>query len=186
MTQATLKQLVYLVIVRPAMYPKLIHQIVGLRLAVGFLGEQEQSAWWPSSFLGRHAQTFLNPIFGSNTRMAQYNGVTEAACRVHDERIGVGRVFHLYRLPETIEQWISNAFQEGSLPEDVTRRFDSTEAADSILAGLAKGRAVATPGPVRLGGADMINSRDGVALLAATYRAAFQTGIKCYPYFTDR
>jgi hypothetical protein len=168
------------------MNPKLIHQIVGLRLAVGLLGEQEQSAWWPSSFLGRHAQTFLNPIFGNKTRMAQYNGVTEAACRVHDERIGVGRVFHLYRLPETIEQWISNAFQEGSLPEEVTRCFDSREAGESILAGLAKVPAVVKPGPVRLGGADMINSRDGVAHLAATYRAAFQTSIRCYPYFTDR
>ena len=91
------------------------HQIVGLRLAVGLLGEQEQSAWWPSSFLGRHAQAFLNPIFGIKTRMAQYHGVTEAACRIHDERIGVGRVFHLYRLPGTIEQRISDAFQEGSL-----------------------------------------------------------------------
>jgi hypothetical protein len=171
---------------RPTMNPELIYQIVGLRLAVGVLGEQEQSAWWRSSFLGRHAQTFLNPIFGSKTRMAQYNGVTEAACRVHDEKIGVGRVFHLFRLPETIEQRIFNAFQEGSLPGDVTRCFNSTEEAESILACLAKGQAVATPGPVRLGGADMINSRDGVALLAATYRAAFQTGIKCYPYFTDR
>ena len=94
--------------------------------------------------------------------------------------------FTFYRLPETIEQWIANAFQGGSLPEDVTRCFDSTEAAESILAGLAKGQAAVKPGPVRLGGADMINSPDGVALLAATYRAAFQTGIKCYPYFTDR
>src|SRR6202022_616251 len=89
--------------VRPQMNAKLIHNIVGLRLAVGLLGEQEQSGWWPSSFLGRHAPAFLRPIFGSKTRMAQYHGVTEAACRVHDERIGVGRVYHLYRLPETIE-----------------------------------------------------------------------------------
>jgi hypothetical protein len=168
------------------MNTKLIHQILALRLAVGLLGEQEQSAWWPSSFLGRHAQTFLTPIFGSKTRMAQYNGVTEAACRVHDERIGVGRVFHLYRLPETIEQWISNPFQEGSLPEDVMRCFNSPEAAESILAGLAKAPAAAKPGPVRLGGAEMINAPEGIALLAANYRLAFQTGIKCYPYFTDR
>jgi hypothetical protein len=170
----------------PPMNAKLIHQIVGVRLAVGLLGEQEQSAWWPSSFLGRHAQAFLNPIFGSKTRMAQYNGVTEAACRVHDERIGVGRVFHLYRLPETIEQRITDAFQEGSLPEEVTRCFESTEAAESVLTGLAKGPAVVKPGPVRLGGTDMINSPDGVALAAATYRAAFHAGIKCCPYFTDR
>jgi hypothetical protein len=161
-------------------------QIVALRLAVGLLGEQEQSTWWPSGFLGRHAQAFLNPIFASKTRMAQYHGVTEAACRIHDERIGVGRVFHLYRLPETIEQRISDAFQVGSLPEDVTRCFDSAEAAESVLAGLAKEPAAAKPGPVRLGGADMINSPEGVPLLAATYRAAFHAGIKCYPYFTDR
>jgi hypothetical protein len=162
------------------------HQIVGLRLAVGLLGEQEQLAWWPSGFLGRHAQAFLNPIFGSKTLVSQYHGVTEAACRVHDEKIGVGRVFHLYRLPETIEQRISDAFQEGSLPEDVTRCFESTDAAESVLAGLAKGSAEVRPGPVRIGGADLINSPDGGALLAATYRAAFHAGIKCYPYFTNR
>jgi hypothetical protein len=92
------------------MNAKLIHQIIGLRLAVGLLGEQEQSGWWPSRFLGRHAHAFLNPIFGGKTRMAQYHGVIEAACRIHDERIGVGRVFHLFRLPETIEQQMSNAF----------------------------------------------------------------------------
>ena len=80
------------------MNAKLIHKIAGLRLAVGFLGEQEQAAWWPSVFLGRHAHAFLNPIFGSKTRIAQYHGITEAACRVHDESIGVGRVFHLFRL----------------------------------------------------------------------------------------
>jgi hypothetical protein len=161
-------------------------QLLALRLAVGLLGEQGQSAWWSSNFLGRHAQAFLDPIFGSKTRMAQYHGVTEAACRVHDERIGVGRVFHLYRLPDAIEQRISDAFREGTLPEDVTRCLESTEAAESMLAALAKGLAAVKPGPVRLGGADVINSPDGVALLAATYRAAFQTGIKCYPYFTDR
>jgi hypothetical protein len=86
---------------------------------------------------------FLNPIFASKTRMAQYHGVTEAACRVHDERIGVGRVFHLYRLPETIEQRIPDAFQEESLPENVTRCFESSEAAESVLAGLAKEPAAA-------------------------------------------
>ena len=162
------------------------HQIVGLRLAVGLLGEREQSAWWPSGFLGRHAQAFLNPVFGSKTRMAQYRGVTEAACRIHDERIGVGRVFHLYRLPETIEQQMAAALQEGSLPEDVTGCFDSTEWAESVLVDLEKGPAAAKPGPVRLGSTDMINSPDGVALLAATYRVAFHSGVKCYPYLTDR
>jgi hypothetical protein len=163
-----------------------VAQIIGLRLAVGLLGEQEQRGWWPSMFLGRHAHAFLNPIFGSKTRMAQYHGVTEAACRVHDESIGVGRLFHLFRLPEPIEQLMSSAFQEGNVPEEITRCLDSTEAAKGMLARLAKGPAEVKPGPVRLGDAEMINSLIGVRIAAATYRAAFDAGIKCYPYFTDR
>jgi hypothetical protein len=162
------------------------HKIIGLRLAVGLLGEREQAGWWPSMFLGRHAPTFLSPIFGSKTKMAQYNGVTEAACRVHDESIGVGRVFHLFRLPESIEQLIFSAFQEGNVPAEVTCCFDSKEAAEGMLASLANGPAAARPGPIRLGDARMINSPDGVALVADTYHAAFDAGIRCYPYLTDR
>ena len=137
-------------------------------------------------FLGRHALTFLSPIFGSKTRMAQYHGVTEAACRVHDESIGVGRVFHLFRLPESIEQLIFSALQEGSVPEEVTDCCDSKEAAEGMLARLANGPAAVEPGPIGLGDTAMINSPGGVALVAATYRAAFPAGIRCYPYFTDR
>jgi hypothetical protein len=168
------------------MNAKLIHRTVGLRLAVGFLGEQEQAAWWPSMFLGRHAHAFLNPIFGGKTRIAQYHGVTEAACRVHDESIGVGRVFHLFRLPESIEQLISSAFQDESIPEEVTRCFDSREAAEGMLAGLTYGPVAARPGPIRLGDAGIINTLGGLAAVAATYRAGFEVGIKCYPYFADR
>jgi hypothetical protein len=184
--QKLLPQQLSVAIAWPPMNVNLIHQIVGLRLAVGFLGEQEQSAWWPSSFLGRNAPAFLNPIFGSNTRMAQYYGVTEAACRVHDERIGVGRVVHLFRLPESIEQRLSNAFQEGSLPKDVALCFESAEQALSFLTDLTKGPAEVKRGPVRLGGTEIINSPNGIGLVAATYQAAFNAGIRCYPYFTDR
>jgi hypothetical protein len=168
------------------MNEKLIHQIIGVRLAVGLLGEREQAGWWPSMFLGRHAHAFLSPIFGGKTRMAQYHGVTEAACRVHDESIGVGRVFHLFRLPESIEQLMFSAFQEGDVPEEVTRCFGSREAAESMLASLANGPTAVRPGPIRLGDAGIINTPGGMRLVAANYRAAFEAGIKCYPYFADR
>ena len=137
-------------------------------------------------FLGRHAHAFLSPIFGGKTRLAQSHGVTEAACRVHDESIGVGRVFHLFRLPESIEQLMSSAFQEGNVPEEVTRCFDSREAAEEMLASLANGPTAVTPGPARLGDTGIINTPGGMRLVAATYRAAFDADIKCYPYFSDR
>src|SRR6516162_928813 len=88
-----------------------IDQTIRLRIAIGYLGEQ--AAWWPSSFLGQHAFTFLSPVFGNRTTVAQYHGVVEAACRAHDEKIGIGRVFHLFRLPEAAERRISSYLQQG-------------------------------------------------------------------------
>ena len=78
-------------------------QIARLKLLVGFLGEQSQFNWWPSAFFA--------PVFNKNAFVAQYHGVQEAASRVHDEHIGIGRVYHLFRLPEHVEQALFNSLQ---------------------------------------------------------------------------
>ena len=162
-----------------------IQRIAELRLAVGFLGEQQQAACWKSSFLGRNASAFLGPVFGKNAAMAQYNGLTEAACRVHDERIGVGRVFHLFRLPEIIEQRIFEAFEQSVLTEAMIRRFGSTEAAEKALVSITERLTDPKEGPVNLGSIESIDSHDGLPTLAAYYLAAFRAGIQCFPYFND-
>ena len=69
-------------------------RIAALRLAVGLLGERDAAGWWTSAFLSPTSTSFLAPVFGGNTFQARYQGVLEAAKRVHDERIGVGHVFH--------------------------------------------------------------------------------------------
>ena len=45
-------------------------------------------------------------------RLAQYHGVSEAARRVHDEHLSVGS-FHLFRLPEEMEQDLHALLQAG-------------------------------------------------------------------------
>jgi hypothetical protein len=85
--------------------------LIRLRLAVGSLGEQVKPAWWQSSFLGPNAAPFLDPIFGPKRLGAQYRGVTEAARLVHDDRIGIGRVVHLFRLSELMEQLLTAEFR---------------------------------------------------------------------------
>ena len=162
-----------------------VRQTIRLRIAVGCLGELDSFPWWPSSFLGPHGAAFLGPIFGGRTIAAQYQGVVEAACRAHDEKIGVGRVFHLFRLPEAIERRISGRL-DNQFPDSLKECFASREAAERTMAGLAKGRGHAKPGPFRLGAAAALDGPDGVALMAATYTSAFRDGIKCYPYFSDR
>ena len=51
-----------------------------LRLAVGFLGEQEPR-WWASNFFGPGSEAFLSPIFPRTTPLARYHGVVLAAAK---------------------------------------------------------------------------------------------------------
>lgn len=76
----------------------LISLVMRLRVAVGYLGEKDQNGWWTSSFLSPTSKPFLSPVFPRTFALAQLHGVTAAAAAVHDDRIGVGDVFHLFRL----------------------------------------------------------------------------------------
>ncbi|NQV48955.1 MAG: BrxE family protein [Candidatus Marinimicrobia bacterium] len=93
----------------------LIELIVETRFLVGFLGEKEQANWWGSSFLSKSSSAFLTPVFPKTTPTAQYHGICQAAKRVHDEHIGLGRNYHLYRLPDSIERSLANAMNDQDL-----------------------------------------------------------------------
>jgi hypothetical protein len=86
-----------------------LREIARLRMIVGYLEEKGRHNWWPSEFFSATAPAFLNPVFGKTATLAQYHGVREAARRVHDEHIGVGREFHLFCLPEAIEKAVFEA-----------------------------------------------------------------------------
>jgi hypothetical protein len=114
-----------------------------LRLVVGLLGEQKEPKWWPSNFFGAGSNAFLAPLFPRTLLLAQYHGVVQSAARVHDEHIGVGRVYHLFRLPEDIEYGIHAALQNGR-PGSVPELLDLAVALDRlrrVAAGAAGGSA---------------------------------------------
>src|SRR5690606_39371014 len=109
-------------------------KLLQLRLAVGFLGERDQLAWWPTSFFAAASKPFLDPVFVKSALQAQYHGVVEAARRVHDERLSVGS-FHLFRRPEEMAQDLFAAVkQEGSGANKVgpTEQDEALEALRSI------------------------------------------------------
>jgi hypothetical protein len=113
----------------------LIEAILTMRFAVGLLGEKEQAGWWSSSLMSPTNNAFLLPVFGANIMQPRYQGIVEASKQVHDERIGVGRVFHLFRLPEETEQHPFDALSssEGKVAAHVL----SPEIARAALSGLA-------------------------------------------------
>ena len=169
----------------------LIRLLIALRFAVGYIGEKGQRGWWQSSFFTPGASMFLTPVFTKTPTLAQLTGVTAAAALAHDERIGVGRVYHLFRLPAAIEQEIFVA----------ARDLDSTPAASSGLNPLRPGRepddAVAylqahaetvpadAVGPTRIGDRRSLETPATWSAAAACYLHWLATKSPVYPYFSE-
>lgn len=163
-----------------------VADILALRFAVGYLGERGQNDWWPSGFLAATAQPFLRPVFGTAVLGAQYHGACEAARRVHDDRIGIGKVFHLFRLPDTVENDLFERLTASSEKPEFAGFFSSVDAAKAKLTEIGGDPAEISPGPRRVGETDAIEESASIAKLAACYLAAFNGEIRCFPYFSSR
>jgi hypothetical protein len=168
------------------MNASILAQIARLRLLVGFLGERSQCNWWPSAFFTPSSSAFLVPIFTKTVFMAQHHGVKEAASRVHDEHIGVGKVYHLFRLPESVEQTLLSHLRDPAFIDSVRVLLQDKERALEGLATLAKSHAAWQEGPVLVGAIDELLEGKKVGLLAQYYRSAFAGSIKVYPYYADK
>ncbi len=153
-----------------------------LRVLVGYLGEQSP-AWWGSHFFGQTAMAFLTPVFGRSVHQAQYQGVLEAARRVHDERIGVGRTLHLFHMPEHYEQGAASLIADREQGERLLAHTESTESALARLEALASSQQ-AKEGPMVVGelGEDL---GAALATMAGLYLDAFKQSIQTYPYLRE-
>jgi hypothetical protein len=168
-----------------SMIPMELQTIAELRAIVGYLGEKEQHGWWQSSFFTSGSDAFLSPIFGRTQILAQCNGVTQAATLVHDERIGVGYVYHLFRLPEDMEQGIHQVLHD----PDLGRRISSLTAnKQAALEGL-RIHSVASDcpgiGPIRVGDVAALRDPQAWRMVAGFYLFSFENGLQIFPYFTD-
>ena len=157
--------------------------ILRLRMAVGLLGEKCSPNWWPSLWFGTNASAFLSPIYGERTGAARYHGVVEAARHVHDNRIGVGRAFHLFRLPETMERRLHDAVAVHDAMS-TTDAIASKEDAEAVLQDIA-GEAVASAGPIRVGKLSDLDNGSWQKKVAACYLAAFESSQQTFPYFAE-
>ena len=158
--------------------------IAELRVLVGYLGEKGQDNWWTSDFLSTTAAAFLAPIFNRSLFLAQYQGATAAAAKVHDEAIRVGRIYHLFRLPIGLEQASADALSDAAFVGTIQARLVRRELALARLAELAGKPESPSPGPVSLG----LMSEDlkpELQLAAGFYCAAFTAGIHTFPFIRE-
>ena len=164
----------------------LVTTLVTLRFVVGYLGERAQFAWWQSAFLAPASGAFLTPLFARTQALARCTGVTQAATLVHDDRIGVGDVYHLFRLPEDMEQAIHRALQ--GREQDAARLALVADQATALahLQGLATATADGVVGPTWVGGTAALRDNKAWRRVAGHYAQAFAQRSEIFPYFADR
>lgn len=158
-----------------------LSRLLQIRLLVGFLGERAQFGWWPTSFHEVSSRLFLEPVFSRTSRLAQYHGVLEAARRLHDEHLSVGS-YHLFRLPEEVEQDLHNLVQRPEADEFALQEMRSKDAALGSLKELAGAVSVKSVGPTSIGNISDLASSNTVHAIAAAYLSAFSQDAKAYPY----
>lgn len=155
--------------------------ILQLRLLVGFLGERSQHGWWPTSFFGDYSLRSLEFVAPKTASLAQYHATVEAARRLHDEHLSVGS-YHLFRLPEEVEQDLHALVQSaqgaaviGELPKD-------KQAALASLAKMANAWVAAAEGPVSVGSISALSDPPTAKSMAGVYLKALTANVKAYPY----
>jgi hypothetical protein len=155
--------------------------ILELRTLVGLLGERQHYGWWQTNFFDNAASGFLQPVFSKTSHLAQYHGVLEAARRLHDEHLSVG-TYHLFRLPEEVEQDL-HAIVHGSSGEEIARQApQSKETALAALKPLAASSGTYNMGPTAIGSVKDLNSPNILRAIAAAYQSAFAQNINTFPY----
>lgn len=163
-----------------------LEHLAVLRAVVGFLGEKSQHHWWASAFFAPESDAFLSPVFPRTEMLARCHGATQAAALVHDVRIGVGRVFHLFRLPEDMELGIHEALHDKAVVERIEAAVANTEAATSFLRESASEEGTSGKGPVSVGASEDLRDSNSWGAVAEHYATAFGSGTMIFPFFTDK
>ena len=169
---------------RPSLQRRELTTLAELRITVGFLGECDSNPWWTSGFTTHSSGPFLTPVFPRSLTTARYQALCLAAQRVHDQHVGVGEVYHLFRLPDDLEQLLHDAVRD---PRDGEISLPgSHEEAIAALEILAASTPAKADGPVRIGRLDDVRARRTWIEAAGHYLNAFAIGHQVHPYLADR
>ena len=98
--------------------------------------------------------------------------IVSSAASVHDERIGIGDVFHLFRLPEDIEQNLHSVIENITIVP-FEKLVSNKEAALSFLIDYAGETCNESLGPINIGPLNSLRNISAWKKVAASYLAGF-------------
>lgn len=158
-----------------------------LRALVLALGECVKPAWWKTEFMNETGLRFLERLYPRTYFQAAVHAAGKAACDVHDRSVGRIGVYHLFRLPESLEVDMSRIVPSTD-QQFITATQNALGDPDKLmelLSPLGAGAGTdAAPGPKRVGTYKELIVAAGFRKAATVYRQAFADGKPVFPYFT--
>ena len=159
-----------------------------LRALVLAIGESVTPAWWKTRFMSEPGFHFLERLYPRTAFRAAVHAASAAACDAHDHAVGRIGVYHLFRLPESLEVEI-NRLPSGADASFVSAFRASLRSTEQLMEMLAffSGRLKETgesAGAKRIGNVEDLMTPDALGRTAALYVHAFDRGKPGFPYFT--
>lgn len=167
--------------------PPLPLLIFRLRAVVLSLGDSASPAWWKTEFMNETGLRFLDRLYPRTTFHAAVHAAGKAAGDAHDRAAGRVGVYHLFRLPESLETELHR------MPPDPADDFfpalrnamGRPEELMKLLALMCDGEgADAAPGARKIGTDKDMMTTAGIRKTAAVYHTAFARNKPGFPYFT--
>jgi hypothetical protein len=151
------------------------------------LGESVRPQWWTTQFMSEAGMRFLERLYPRTAFQAAVHAAGRAACDAHDRAVGRVGVYHLFRLPESLE--LDMARIPPDFDNDFVTRFRAGLGAPEkllvLLAAMCEGVEVETAGGARRIGSDLDSmTLPSLRKVAAIYHHAFAHGKPAFPYFT--
>lgn len=164
---------------------RMYHLLTRMRCTVAYLGEREHAAWWDTGFLIPTGLRYAEINFPRSSLTAAGVSASEAARRLHDDRIGRGGVFHLFRLPPAIEEAVHHTMLHGD-QKPIKRMIADRQAALDALMEIAGGKKVKeAEGPVQVGTVADLLTAEAASAMAGYYLNGFLKRRKVFPYFLE-
>jgi hypothetical protein len=159
-----------------------------LRALVLALGESVDPAWWKTGFLNETGLRFLERLFPRTYFRAAIHSAGKAASDVHDQAVGRAGVYHLFRLPESLETEIYRTPPDSDADFSTNLRtvLGQKEKLMDMLSAICSDEEKETVhGAKRIGTDNDLMNAESYRKTAAIYFHAFITGKPVFPYFAS-
>jgi hypothetical protein len=158
-----------------------------LRALVLALGECAGSPWWKTEFMNETGLRFLERLCPRTFVRAAIHAAGKAACDAHDRAVGRVGVYHLFRLPESLDAEI-NRMPPNADQDFVTAFRAALGNPDKLMELLAPlgGRTEggeASLGARRIGTDTDLMTHSAFEVTAALYHRAFMQRNPVFAYF---